>query len=978
MKKQWEAGELMDYFSFLPEDFRLLGKRTGSTRLGFAVLFKFFQHEGRFPTQEDEIPASVLQHIAKQVNLDAQLFATYPWETSSSKRHRRQIRDHFGFRETTEADREKVTLWLGKKVWDYALQEEPLQGEVIEEYRHRKIELPSENKIKQMVRSAIRKQEQAFFQNTYQRLSEATLTKMNQLINTWQNLDDADEQSGRMTFRQLTLGPGKATRGSLLFEIEKWKTLRDLELPDDLFAHVPSKLLRTYRLRAASEGLTELRRHPAPIQSTLLAAFFWSRSHEITDNLVEMFISIVHNLYVRSERKIQKKAINEIKKVSGKNNKIGNVLEAVLDHPDGVIRDVLYDVVDPATLREILKELRYNNTVYREQVYGTMRSSYGATYRKALSELLQMLVFRSNNEQHQPIIKALSIIEQYMGTKQKYFPVSDGIPIDEVIRPMWLDTVWEKDPEGRPRINRMNYEICVLHVLRERLRCKEIWVEGALRYRNPDQDLPTDFGERRNDYYKMLDQPMDTDTKIGELKQNLHEALQMLDKGLARNKKVTVSNYKDGWISVSPLEPQPEPVHLDQLKQHLAQRWWMVKLIDMLKEADLRIGFTDTFRTLATHQRLDPDTVQKRLLLCLYGLGTNTGLKRVAAGNPDVSYKDLLYMKRKFIYRDNLKAANMQVANAILRERLEDVWGQSTTTCASDGKKIGAWDQNLLTEWHVRYHGRGIMIYWHVEKKSMCVCSQVTSCSSSEVSAMLEGLLRHGTDKDIQQNFVDTHGQSEVAFAFCHLLGFQLMPRFKNIGSQKLSPPESGATDLYPNLEPVLARPIKWDLIRKQYDQMMKYATALRLGTADAESILRRFRKNPSHPTYQALHELGKVVKTMFLCQYLHSEPLRQEVEEGLNTTENWNSAMDFIFFGRSGEITNNQPEEMEIAVLCLHLLQNSLVYINTLQIQQLMQEKQWMSHMSSQDFRALTPLIYNHVNPYGDFQVDLNKRLTV
>src|SRR5699024_11797064 len=92
----------------------------------------------------------------------------------------------------------------------------------------------------------------------------------------------------------------------------------------------------------------------------------------------------------------------------------------------------------PATLREILKELRYDNTVYRGQVYGTMRSSYGATYRKALSELLQMIVFRSNNEQHQPIIKALSIIEQYIGNKQKYFPVSDGIPVDEVIRPMWL------------------------------------------------------------------------------------------------------------------------------------------------------------------------------------------------------------------------------------------------------------------------------------------------------------------------------------------------------------------------------------------------------------------------------------------------------------------------------------------------------------------------------------------------------------
>src|SRR5699024_12442656 len=116
----------------------------------------------------------------------------------------------------------------------------------------------------------------------------------------------------------------------------------------------------------------------------------------------------------------------------------------------------------------------------------------------------------------------------------------------------------------------------------------------------------------------------------------------MLDRGFRHDNKVAVSNYKVGWISVSPLDPQPEPVHLDQLKQHLAQRWWMVKLIDMLKEADLRIGFTDKFRTLATHQRLDQDTVQKRILLCLYGICVHTGLLRIVGCDPDVAYVVLL------------------------------------------------------------------------------------------------------------------------------------------------------------------------------------------------------------------------------------------------------------------------------------------------------------------------------------------------
>jgi hypothetical protein len=107
----------------------------------------------------------------------------------------------------------------------------------------------------------------------------------------------------------------------------------------------------------------------------------------------------------------------------------------------------------------------------------------------------------------------------------------------------------------------------------------------------------------------------------------MHENLTVLDKGLPKNKKVSISEYKGGWISVADNDVQPEPKRLDYLKREIANRWWMINLIDILKETDLRIGFTDLFQTLATHERLDPKTIQKRLLLCLYGLGTNTGLK---------------------------------------------------------------------------------------------------------------------------------------------------------------------------------------------------------------------------------------------------------------------------------------------------------------------------------------------------------------
>ena len=139
----------------------------------------------------------------------------------------------------------------------------------------------------------------------------------------------------------------------------------------------------------------------------------------------------------------------------------------------------------------------------------------------------------------------------------------------------------------------------------------------------------------------------------------------------------------------------------------------------------------------------------------------------------------------------------------------------------------------------------------------------------------------------------------------------------------------------------------------------------------------RRFtRSNLQHPTYQGLHELGRVIKTIFLCEFLSDPRLRQEIQEALNVIEQWNSVNGFIFSARGGELLSNRPEDQEIAVLCLHLIQVSLALVNTLMLQEVLAEDTWKAPMKTEDRRGLTPLFYQHVNPYERFTLDLTQRL--
>ena len=650
MARDLGLDDVVDHFTLIGDELDQLRNKSGATRLGFAVLLRFLLWRGRFPRGLHEVPDDAVAHLARQVHVTATELGSFDFASRTAKRHRTEIRVYTGFRECSVADAEALAGWLAEHVASSERRPERVRDELILRCRAELIEPPTPERVSEIARSALHQAEQALLALIAERLDAVVVARLEALIAV--SDDDEDEN----VLGLIKAAPGNVSLETMLVEISKLEAIRAIGLPADLFDGIDARIIAGWRARAAVESPVHLREHPSATKLALLCALLYLREREVTDALAQLLISTVHRINARSEEKVITELVKDFKRVTGKETLLRKIAEASLGTPDDTVREVIFPVVGgEATLQDLVAEYRTKGTEYQRQKRKVFKASYSNHYRRGLIRLLGVLEFRSNNTAHQPIIDALALIVRYAHS-------TAGV-----------------DSRKQTRVIRHVYEACVFQALRDRLRCKEIWVVGAHEWRNPDEDLPTDFETRRAEHYDKLHKPLDPTAFTAALRDEMRGQLAALNDALPGLEWLRITNRKSGAIQLTPLGPQLEPRNLRRLKKAIRDRWGQIPLIDMVTEAALRTGMLGELTAVGPREALARAVLWERLLLLAYAYGTNTGISAVAAGEHGHTEADLRYTARRHFTIDGARAVAIQLANATFAARQSEIWGQSTT-----------------------------------------------------------------------------------------------------------------------------------------------------------------------------------------------------------------------------------------------------------------------------------------------------------
>ncbi|HAC0175331.1 TPA_asm: Tn3 family transposase [Listeria monocytogenes] len=951
---EWVLGT---YYTFAKRDLEIINKRRREeNRLGFAVQLAVLRYPGWPYTHIKNIPDSVIHYISKQIGATPSSLSLYPQRENTLWDHLKEIRSEYAFVNFTLKEY-RMTF---KHLHQLALENGDamhLLHECISFLRKSKIILPAFTTLERMVWEARAMAEKKLFYTLSQSLTNEQKEKLEEVI-TLQH----PSESNKTILGWLKEPPEHPSPETFLKVIERLEYIRGMELETVQISHLHrNRLLQLSRLGSRYEPYA-FRDFQENKRYSILTVYLLHLTQELTDKAFE-----IHDRQILSLLSKGRKDQEEIQKQNGKklNEKVihfTNIGQALIKAKQEKLDvfEVLESVIEWNSFVSSVEEAQ---ELARPADYDYLDLLQKRFYslRKYTPTLLKVLEFHSTKA-NESLLKAVEIIRGMNESGKRKVP--DDSPVDFISK-RWKKHLYEDDGTT---INRHYYEMAVLTELREHVRAGDVSIVGSKQYRDFEEYLFSEDTWNQTKENTRLSVSLSFEDYMTERTNSLNNRLQWL---AANSNKLDGVSFEKGKLSLARLE-KDVPEEAKKFSASLYQMLPRIKLTDLLMDVAHITGFHEQFTHASNNRK--PDKEETIIIMAtLLGMGMNIGLSKMAEATPGLTYKQLANVSQWRMYEDSMNKAQAILVNFHHKLQLSSYWGDGTTS-SSDGMRMQLGVSSLHADANPHYGtGKGATIYRFTSDQFSSYYTKIIHTNSRDAIHVLDGLLHHETDLNIEEHYTDTAGYTDQIFGLTHLLGFKFAPRIRDLSDSKLFTIDKASE--YPKLEAILRGQINTRVIGENYEDVLRLAHSIREGTVSASLIMGKLGSySRQNSLATALREMGRIEKTIFILNYISDESLRRKIQRGLNKGEAMNGLARAIFFGKQGELRERTIQHQLQRASALNIIINAISIWNTLHLTTAVEYKKQTGSFNEDLLHHMSPLGWEHINLLGEYHFNSEK----
>ena len=940
------------------------GCRRAHNQLGFAYQVGFVRLLNRFPKQEPfEVLDELLLFTSVQLGVDSTLIEEYRRRRQTISEHQQRITRYRGLCHFGAEERRRLEAFVFEAAARLE-QTSSLHKRAEEFLAEQRILRPRAATLGRLVGE----QRQQARDHIVDRVAKSVSREMASHLDTLLVVRDGESVS---PLHAIKSNPGHPSVESMRVAVRKLGLIEEMGVLDLDLSWLNSNYQRALFHKVRKSSAHRLRELKEPVRRAVLACFLRQSYGDAVDHVVVMFSKLMTKMERQADDALDEQLgqhKNTIYSALGALARLGPV---ILDEtlPEHGLREKLFAQVPRDELAErVARATEWVSGRKSDSLHGVV-TRYG-TLRRFTPAFLEAVSFlQEDGSENGPCLQALAVLRDLNASNKRKLPTGTATA--------FLSTRWKRVIGSGDEVRRSAWECAVLLKTRDEIRAGNLAVRHRKRFGHLDDFfIPDEQWETARDrFFARSGLPAKAIDVPAYLERRLSDAFDRFLAAAPTNDYASVT--EQGWqLSVDATDRLDDGAadQLAHLQRWLATHMRKVRLPDLLIEVDNDLGFTRHFLPPSRQPDPAPDEICV-ILAAIMAHGCNIGPHTMAQLTADVTYEQLKRVGDWQLTRDTQREALGVLVKAIAGLDTSLYWGEGKTS-ASDGQRYSLRRKVLQKTYSPRFSDFALEFYSFVADNYAPFFSTPIECTDRDAATVLDGLLYNESDLELEEHYTDTHGYTDINFAAFAMLGRRFSPRIRGLKKQRLYRVDTRDYGTLGSLVGRADRKIDTPGIADQWDRLGHFYASLESGHTTASVALRRLAGfSAKNGFYRANRDLGRILKTEFILQYMSQPALRTRIRGGLLKVEQMHALARDVFYGNRGRINARDLWEQMNSCSCLTLIVACIIYWQARDMSRVIRTADPQRHgIELSLLRHVSPIEWDNIVLYGEYV--LNRRL--